>query len=311
MTGIQINRPTLLQRIRRQKWVLLMLLPLLVLTIIFSYVPLVGWVMAFTDYHIGAPLFGNAWTGLTQFVRLGAYSDDLLRLLRNTVVINFVSVFNNLFCALVLTLLLREVKWRFGAKAVQTVTFFPYFVSAVIAYAIFNGLLSVNSGAINMALVKAGVIKRGINILGDAKYSWPLMIFVNLWKFTGYNCVLFMAAAAGIPMDQYESAEIDGASRFQKAIYITLPSLLPTAAVLLIMNSGWILNSSLDMFMVFQNTTNLETMEVLDMYIYKYGLKLMDYSYATAAGIAKTAVSLLLLIIVNKSVKKLSGTGIF
>ena len=198
MTGIQINRPTLLQRIRRQKWVLLMLLPLLVLTIIFSYVPLVGWVMAFTDYHIGAPLFGNAWTGLTQFVRLGSYSDDLLRLLRNTVVINFVSVFNNLFCALVLTLLLREVKWRFGAKAVQTVTFFPYFVSAVIAYAIFNGLLSVNSGAINMALVKAGVIKRGINILGDAKYSWPLMIFVNLWKFTGYNCVLFMAAAAGI-----------------------------------------------------------------------------------------------------------------
>ena len=311
MTGIQINRPTLLQRIRRQKWVLLMLLPLLVLTIIFSYVPLVGWVMAFTDYHIGAPLFGNAWTGLTQFVRLGSYSDDLLRLLRNTVVINFVSVFNNLFCALVLTLLLREVKWRFGAKAVQTVTFFPYFVSAVIAYAIFNGLLSVNSGAINMALVKAGVIKRGINILGDAKYSWPLMIFVNLWKFTGYNCVLFMAAAAGIPMDQYESAEIDGASRFQKAIYITLPSLLPTAAVLLIMNSGWILNSSLDMFMVFQNTTHMETMEVLDMYIYKYGLKLMDYSYATAAGIAKTAVSLLLLVIVNKSVKKLSGTGIF
>lgn len=311
MTGIQINKPTLLQRIRRQKWVLLMLLPLLVLTIIFSYVPLVGWVMAFTDYHIGAPLFGNAWTGLTQFVRLGAYSDDLLRLLRNTVVINFVSVFNNLFCALVLTLLLREVKWRFGAKAVQTVTFFPYFVSAVIAYAIFNGLLSVNSGAINMALVKAGVIKRGINILGDAKYSWPLMIFVNLWKFTGYNCVLFMAAAAGIPMDQYESAEIDGANRFQKAIYITLPSLLPTAAVLLIMNSGWILNSSLDMFMVFQNTTNMETMEVLDMYIYKYGLKLMDYSYATAAGIAKTAVSLLLLVIVNKSVKKLSGTGIF
>ena len=311
MTGIQINRPTLLQRIRRQKWVLLMLLPLLVLTIIFSYVPLVGWVMAFTDYHIGAPLFGNAWTGLTQFVRLGSYSDDLLRLLRNTVVINFVSVFNNLFCALVLTLLLREVKWRFGAKAVQTVTFFPYFVSAVIAYAIFNGLLSVNSGTINMALVKAGVIKRGINILGDAKYSWPLMIFVNLWKFTGYNCVLFMAAAAGIPMDQYESAEIDGANRFQKAIYITLPSLLPTAAVLLIMNSGWILNSSLDMFMVFQNTTNMETMEVLDMYIYKYGLKLMDYSYATAAGIAKTAVSLLLLVIVNKSVKKLSGTGIF
>lgn len=311
MAAIQINRPTLWQRIQRQKWVLLMLLPLLVLTIIFSYLPLAGWVMAFTDYHIGAPLFGNEWTGLRQFIRLGSYSDDLVRLLRNTVVINFVSVFNNLACALLLTLLLREVKWKFGAKAIQTVTFFPYFVSAVIAYAIINGLLSVNSGAINMALVRAGVVKRGINILGDSKYSWGLMIMVNLWKFTGYNCVLFMAAAAGIPMDQYESADIDGANRLQKAVYITLPSLLPTAAVLLIMNSGWVLNSSLDMFMVFQNTTNMETMEVLDMYIYKYGLKMMDYSYATAAGIAKTAVSLLLLVIVNKTVNKLSGTGIF
>ncbi len=311
MIPFAVNRPTLWQRIRRQKWVLLMLLPLLILTIVFSYLPLAGWTMAFTDYNIGDRLFGNPWTGLKQFIRLGTYSSDLARLLRNTVVINFVSVFNNLACALVMTLLLREVKWKFGAKAVQTVTFFPYFVSSVIAYAIINSLFSVNSGAINMALVRAGVVKRGFNFLGDAKYSWGLMILVNLWKYTGYNCVLFMAAAAGIPMDQYESADIDGATRFQKAVYITLPSLLPTAAVLLIMNSGWILNSSLDMFMVFQNTTNMETMEVLDMYIYKYGLKLMDYSYATAAGIAKTAVSLLLLVIVNKTVKKLSGTGIF
>ena len=310
-SSLKIARPTLWQRIKRQKWVLLMLAPLMILTIIFSYAPLTGWVMAFTDYYIGAPLFGNPWTGLKQFIRLGSYSNDLGKLLRNTVVINFVSVANNLFVALVLTMLLREVRWKIGAKAVQTVTFFPYFVSAIIAYSIINSLLSVNSGAINLALIRMGAIKRGYNILGDAKYSWALMIFVNLWKFTGYNCVLFTAAAAGIPMDQYESADIDGANRFQKAVYITLPSLLPTAAVLLIMNSGWILNSNLDMFMVFQNTTNMETMEVLDMYIYKYGLKLMDYSYATAAGIAKTVVSLVILVIVNRTVNKLSGTGLF
>ena len=133
--------------------------------------------------------------------------------------------------------------------------------------------------------------------------------------YTGYNTdadgFRLSLAAAGIPLEQYESADIDGASRFQKAIYITLPSLLPTAAVLLIMNSGWILNSNLDMFMVFQNSTNQETMEVLDMYIYKYGLKLMDYSYATAAGIVKTGVSLVIPVLVNKGVKKLSDTSIF
>lgn len=298
-------------RIARQKWVLLMLAPLAILIFIFSYLPLTGWIMAFTDYNIGSPVFGNAWTGLHQFTRLLSYSNDLLRLLKNTVVINIVSVANNLLCALVLTLLLREVRWKRGAKVIQTVTFFPYFVSAVIAYAIVWSLVAVNSGAVNQALVRMGALKRGINVLGDAKYSWTLMILINLWKFTGYNCVLFMAAAAGIPTDQYESASIDGATRFQKAWYITLPSLLPTAAVLLIMNSGWILNSNLEMFMVFQNTTNQQTMEVLDMYIYKYGLKLMDYSYATAAGIVKTGVSLLILVLVNKGVKKLSGTGIF
>ena len=305
------NRPTIWQKIKRQKWVLAMLAPLLILTIVFSYAPLVGWIMAFTDYHIGASLFGNAWTGLSQFHRLIAYSDDLIKLVRNTVVINFTSVANNLFVALLLTLLLREVLWKGGARVVQTITYFPYFVSAIIAYSIVNSLFSVNSGAINLALIKGGFIKRGFNFLGDAKYSWGLMILINLWKFTGYNTVLFTSAAAGIPMDQYESADIDGANRLQKAIYITLPSLLPTAAVLLIMNSGWVLNSNLDMFMVFQNTTNMETMEVLDMYIYQYGLKMMDYSYATAAGIVKTAVSLVILVIVNRVVNKLSGTGLF
>ncbi len=308
---IRARKISLGKRIRRQKWVLLMLAPLLILTIIFSYAPLAGWVMAFTDYYIGAPLFGNEWVGWDHFVRLTSYSNDLVKILRNTVIINIVSVANNLICALVLTLLLREVHWKFGAKAVQTVTFFPYFVSAVIAYAIANSLFSVNSGAINQALVRMGVLRRGINVLGDARYSWILMILVNLWKHTGYNTILFMSAAAGIPLEQYESADIDGASRLQKAIYITLPSLLPTAAVLLIMNSGWILNSNLDMFMVFQNSTNQETMEVLDMYIYKYGLKLMDYSYATAAGIVKTGVSLVILVLVNKGVKKLSDTSIF
>lgn len=163
---IRARKISLGKRIRRQKWVLLMLAPLLILTIIFSYAPLAGWVMAFTDYYIGAPLFGNEWVGWDHFVRLTSYSNDLVKILRNTVIINIVSVANNLICALVLTLLLREVHWKFGAKAVQTVTFFPYFVSAVIAYAIANSLFSVNSGAINQALVRMGVLRQGHQCAG-------------------------------------------------------------------------------------------------------------------------------------------------
>jgi len=160
-------------------------------------------------------------------------------------------------------------------------------------------------------LVRSGVLSRGINFLGSPDYSWGVMIIINMWKWTGYNTIIFLAAISGISTELYESASLDGANRFQNVVYITIPHLLPTACIMLILNSGWIFNNNLEQFFVFTNSTNWERMEVLDMYIYKFGMRLLDYPYATAVGILKSIISLIMLFTVNTVVKKLSDTSLF
>lgn len=299
-----------LLKLNRQKWLLLMLLPAFLCIIFFNYLPLSGWYIAFSEYKLGGSIFGGELVGFKYFLKIIQESSDLGYLIRNTLVMNGVSIFQNIVVAFVLAILLKEIRWKKGAKIIQTVTFFPYFVSWVISYAIVWSLLAVNSGAINQFLKNEGIIQKGLNVLGDPKHSWTLVILLNLWKNTGYNTIIFLSSITGIPTEQYEAAALDGANRFQKIRYITLPNLLPTAAVLLIMNAGWVLNSSLEMMFIYNNATNWSRMETLDMYIYKFGLSMLDFPYATAMTIIKTLVSILLLLFVNWITKRLTKTGV-
>ncbi|MCI8852848.1 MAG: sugar ABC transporter permease [Lachnospiraceae bacterium] len=298
-------------KIRRHKWVYLMLAPAIICSLLFSYIPLSAWYVAFSEYHLGGSLFGGEFVGLKYFYKIFQDSSDLGYLVQNTLVINGVSLAVVLVAAMALAILLQECRWKKGAKLVQTVSFFPYFISWVVAYALVWALLAVKSGSINQFLVNAGILKQGINVLGEAKYSWRLMILLNVWKSIGYNTVIFLSTIAGIPSDQYEAARIDGAGRFQLIRYVTLPNLLPTLSVLLVMNAGWILNSNLEQFFIFYNATNWSRMEVLDMYIYKFGLKMLDFPYATAMSVIKSFVSILLLVAVNKVVKRINKQSMF
>ena len=288
----------------------LMLLPAFLLATIFCYVPLLGWVMAFTDYQLGQDMFRAQWTGFQQFTSFFSSAGDAWYTVRNTLVINLLSLFVGLFVACVFAILLNEVQVKVFKKFVQTSSFFPYFVSWVIVYMIFNSFFAVRSGVMNQMLMKIGVVSDGINFLGDPVYSWGMILFVNIWKGLGYNSVIFLAAIAGIDQEQYEAAAIDGASRFQKMIHITIPELTATLVVLLIMNSGWIFASNLEEFYLFCNDSNYTMMEVLDLYIYNYGLKYLNFSYATAVGIIKTIASILMFLLVNFTTKKLKGTAI-
>ncbi len=307
---ITVNRRPLKTRLKAQWRLYVLLAPAIILTLVFSYAPLAGWYMAFTDYKLGGSMFAGKWTGLKQFANFFSGSMDAMYTVRNTLAINLMNLFISLGVAMVFTLLMNEVRSRRTKKLVQTASFFPYFVSWVITYMIFSAFLASKTGIVNRMIVSLGMRKKGINFLGDPDYSWGLILFVNIWKNLGYDSVIFLAALAGIPTEQYEAADIDGATRLQKIWYITLPGLMTTLVMLLIMNSGWIFSSNFEQFYLFTNSTNWETMEVLDVYIYNYGLKKLNFSYATAVGIIKTFASIVMFSIVNFTAKRLNGRSL-
>ncbi len=297
-------------RLKRQYQLYLMLAPAIILVVIFAYAPLSGWIMAFTDYELGKNMFTAPWVGFKEFISFFTGVNDAWYTIRNTLVINLMSLFVELVAACLFAILLNEVQFKRIKKIVQTSSFFPYFVSWVITYMIFNSFLAVKTGVVNQVLVDTGLTNQGINFLGDARYAWGLILFVNVWKSIGYNSVIFLAALAGIDQEQYEAANIDGATRFQKIAYITLPALAPTLVILLIMNSGWILGSNFEEYYLFTNSSNWERMEVLDLYIYNYGLKHLNFSYATAVGVVKTFASIIIFTLVNFTAKRINGRSL-
>lgn len=309
-TTAKDRRGELARTIARDKYLYLMVAPAVILVFLFSYVTLAGWALAFTDYRLGQSFTSLNWVGLKQFRSFLVEGSDLGYLMTNTLVINLTSLALNLLCSMGFAILLNELPSRRFARSVQTISFFPFFISWIIVYSMANALFAVSSGSINLLLIKLGLIKRGLNLLGDAKYAWQVVILLSLWKSLGYNGVIFMAAISGVPGEEYEAAEIDGANRWQRIVNVTIPNIMPTALVLLIMNSGWILNSNFDLFYVFTNSTNWQRMEVLDMYIYKFGLRLGNYPYSIAVGMMKTIVSLTLLLIVNQVSRRVSERAI-
>ncbi|RED76918.1 MULTISPECIES: ABC transporter permease [Cohnella] len=301
----------MLRTIYNQRFLLLMLLPTILVLTVFTYKPMIGWIIAFKDYRPGMSIWEGEWTGLETFREFFVDSTDAMDVFRNTLVINISALVINLSVALVFAILLNEIRNKRVKSIVQTFSLFPFFISWVIVYALLTIFLSVNSGLVNMLLVKYHIVEEGINLLGDPKYAWGLVIAINLWKSLGYNAIIFLAAIAGIDSGQYEAAEIDGAGRWSKIIHITVPNVMPALVVLIILNSGTLLNSNFDQFFLLTNPTNLPRMEVFDMYVYKFGLKMGDYSYSTAVSILKTGISILMLLFVNTLCKRLANRSLF
>ena len=288
----------------------MLLLPV-ALTAVLVYYPLWWWVIAFKFYALGQEVSAAKWAGFYHFKTFFAGSNnDWIYLFRNTLGMNILSMLANIFGAMILAILFHETCFKKTAKVVQTVSFFPFFISWVIVYAIVYSLFSVSNGIVNIYLLNNEIIKEPIELLSDQRYSWFLIVMLNTWKSVGYSSIIYLAAISGIPTDQYEAGEIDGVRRFGRIYHITIPNLLPTITVLLILNSGWIFSSNLEQYFLFTNAVNYKTMEVFDMYIYRYGIKLLNYPYAVAVGIIKTFMSIAMIILANITAKKLSGKGI-
>jgi putative aldouronate transport system permease protein len=305
------NKNKVMVKLKAQKVLFLMVLPAFVAYLIFGYLPLLGWSLAFVKYRPGFNLFQCKFVGLDQFTYFFTQTNDAIMLFRNTIVINLLSTIFTFFLAAIFAIMISELRSKYFSRAVQMVSLFPFFLSWIIVYSLAFSLFSVQSGAINTILMNLGWIKEPINVFGSAAAAWPLMIGLTVWKSVGYFSVIFLASIISIPLEEFEAAAIDGASRIQKICFITIPHLKQVFFVMLILQFGSLLSSNLEQFYAFTNSQNWNMMVVFDMYAYKYGLQLGDYSYATAVGIIKTIISMLILFLVNSLSKKYADESVF
>ena len=289
----------------------LYVLPCLIFIFIFKYLPLWGWSYAFFQYKPGRSLFSCKFVGWQNFTALfgnPVMRSNLLRVLRNTFGIQFL---NYLLMPLpmLFAIFLSEIKNTKFQKAVQTLTTLPHFISWVIMFSLATSLFG-GSGVINSVLSKMGV-EQGLNILTTDQHVWLIQALLNLWKSLGWNAIIYFAAITGIDQSVYEAAMVDGASRWQKIRYITIPLLIPTFFVLLIMSIGNFLNSGIDQFLAFGNAMNKEYIEVRDLYVYNLGIGNGQISVSVAVGMMKSIVAVVLFAIANFASKKIRGTSVF
>lgn len=291
----------------------LMILPLLIIVFLFSYLPLQGWIYALYNYKPGRPLFSCEYVGLRNFTRMfvDKYStQDIVRVMRNTFAMSFLGILTSPL-PLIFAVLLSEIRWVRFRKTIQTVTTIPNFLSWVLVYSIAYAMFSVNDGFVNRALMRLGLIDEGINFLASSSHVWLTMLGYGIWKGLGWSAIIYMAALSSIDQEQYEAAEVDGASRLQRIRYITVPGLMPTFFVLLLLSIANLINNGMEQYYVFQNAMNKDYIEVLDLYVYNQGMVGFNYSFATAVSILKSFVSITLLFVANSASKLIRGDSIF
>lgn len=287
-----------IKKILTNKVLYIMIVPCMIYTFIFSYYPLSGWIMAFQNYKPAKGYSGSKFVGMDQFAFLFR-EVEFWRSLRNTLAMSLMNLVFGFIFAIVFALLLNEIKSVGFKRITQTVSYLPHFLSWIIVCSLVSNMLSASDGAVNNVLMALGIIKEPVLWLGDQKYFWWITTFANIWKETGWNSIIYIAAISGIDQALYEAAELDGANRFQKMWHVTLPGIKSTIVVLLIMNLGWVLNASFEVPYILGKGLLQDVSQTIDIFVLKYGMSIGNYSLATAAGIFKSVISLFLVFLTN------------
>lgn len=288
-------------------------LPVLALIILFKYKPLLGWYYAFTNYKVGMKSSMIQFVGLQNFGRMFmnmAYLEQVLQVLANTLIMAFMSIFLGTPLTVAFAICLNEMNSNRARRAVQTLTTLPHFISVVTLYSVVYFMLS-NNGFVNTLLMNSGRIQTPINFMATPDHTYLKMWLYGMWKNTGWNAIVYLAAIAGIDQELYEAAMIDGAGRFRRIWHITVPGIIPTFFVLLVMSIGNLLNTGYEMQYVFQNAMNKQYIQTLDLYVYNQGISEGNIPFATAVGIMKSAVALILFSSANALSKSIRGTSVF
>jgi putative aldouronate transport system permease protein len=286
-----------------QKALYMMILPCMVLTFIFSYYPLSGWIMAFQNFRPAKGYAGSSFVGLYQFEFLFK-EKEFWRAVRNTLAMSSLNLIFSFVTAIVFALLLNEIRSKGFKRVTQTVSYLPHFLSWVIVCSLVQNMLSTSDGPVNNILVGMGLVDKPILFLGKENYFWGVVVVANIWKEMGWNSIIYIAAISGIDPSLYEVAELDGAKRFRKMWHVTLPGIRSTIVVLLIMNLGWILNAGFEVQYLLGGGPLQDVSQTIDIFVLKYGINIGNYSLATAAGIFKSIISIVLVFGTNQIANK-------
>ena len=304
------------QLLGKQWQLAIMSVPMLLYVFLFNYAPLWGWINAFRDIAnergtLIPFLSGEnvAWYGFKNFTNLFAPNAITFQeTLRNTIAMSLINLVFGTVSAIVLAVLLNEVRQKTFKRTVQTVTYLPHFLSMIIvvgmAQIIFDSS-DITPGPINQLLLSTGLVKNAPNWLGEEQYFWWLVGVINVWKEVGWGTIIYISAMTAIDPCLYEAASIDGAGRFQRILHVTLPGIKSTFVILLIMNIGHLMEAGFEMQYLLGNAQVLDWSQTIDVFVLKYGISKQQYGVATAAGMFKSVVAILLLLVANFTAKKL------
>lgn len=293
-------------------YLFLMALPFLGLAFVFSYLPLYGWLYAFFDYRPGIPLSKSEFLGFEWFTSMVSNEiqrQEVVRVLRNTFAISSLNIATSIL-PVIFAVFLSELRSARFKKLVQTLTTLPNFISWVLVYSFAFMLFSVNNGFLNNLLMDLGWISEPLNILASDNHTWLSMTLWSVWKGLGWGAIMYIAAITGIDQEIYEAARVDGAGRFRLMWHVTVPGIMPTFFVLLLLAIGNFINNGMEQFYVFQNAMNMNKIEVLDLYVYNIGMTNSNFGFATAVSLLKSLVSLFLLFVANTMSKVIRGESI-
>lgn len=300
--------PALKKSLRKNWELYVLILPVLVFFLIFSYMPMYGIIIAFKDYIAPKGIWGSPWVGFEHFKRFFG-SIYFGRTLKNTLGISLYSLVVSFPMPIILAIMINEVRNLAFKKTVQTVTYAPYFISQVVMCGMIIIFLRPDAGFFNMVLKALG--HEQISFMIEPSWFKTIYVFSGVWQNTGWGTIIYIATLAGLDQQMYEAAEIDGASKLQKITHITLPCLMPTAILLLIMNCGSIMSVGFEKAFLLQTPLNMEASDVISTYTYRAGMIDADYSYSTAIGLFNSVINFIILFIVNQISKKVSDISLF
>ena len=302
------SRKHVANRIWQNRYIYMMVIPVLVYMILFKYMPMYGTIIAFKKYSAKRGIWGSKWVGFTNFNKF--LSDPYFyKLIRNTLLINLYSLLFAFPSSIMFALLLNEIKHQNYRKIVQTIAYLPHFISTVVVCGLVTNFLRSNGGLINDLIVMLGGER--VAFMNKPEYFRGIYVISEIWQHLGWDAIIYIAALTAIDPQLYEAARVEGANRFQQTIYVTLPCIASTVIIMLLMRIGNMMNLGHEKILLLYNGATYETADVISTYVYRRGLLTSDFSYGTAIGLFQSLIAFVLIISTNYLSKKLNDTSLW